>query len=87
MFLSRKEHITHSFVKLRNFHCDQLRLLAILELIHLGFILDELTKNIGQEFLVVPGLGKVFTESLQEHMSNKLTYGNRLHLLSLVSSL
>lgn len=87
MFLSREEQFTHSFVKLRNFYCDQLRLLAILELIHLGFILDELTKNIGQEFFVVPGLGKVFTESLQEHMSNKLTYGNRLHLLSLVSSL
>lgn len=87
MFLSREEQSTHSFVKLRNFYCDQLRLLAILELVHLGFILDELTKNIGQEFLVVPGLGKIFTESLQEHMSNKLTYGNRLHLLSPMSSL
>ena len=54
MFSSREEHITHSFVKLRNFHCNQLRLLAILELIHLGFILDELTKNIGQKFFVVP---------------------------------
>ena len=54
MFLSREEQSTYSFVKLRNFYCDQLRLLAILELIHLGFILDELTKNIGQKFFVVP---------------------------------
>lgn len=66
-FKSRtQKNITHSFIKLRYFDCDQFRLLAKLKLVHLGFILDELTKDVGQEFLMIPRLGEVFTEPLEE---------------------
>jgi hypothetical protein len=44
-----------------------------LELVETSFLLNELTKNKGEQFLVVAGLGDVFPETLSQRSGEPLT--------------
>lgn len=56
--------VSHPFFELRDFNSYQIRLLMPLELVESCFLLDELAKNEGEQFLVVPSLCEVLSEAL-----------------------
>lgn len=58
------EVVAYPFVKLRDFDCYQVRLLMPLELVETRLLLDELTKNEGEQFLVVASLCDILPEAL-----------------------
>lgn len=56
--------VSYPFFKFRDFDSYQVRLLMPLELVESCFLLDELAKDEGEQFFVVPSLCDILAEAL-----------------------